>query len=221
MQFRAFELRSQLMRVCHQLGEPQAARVALVGCCYGNIIKHLRGLPSQKRELLTREFFKPFPNGERLGKTAAAVVSLDFSRPSPLRKLTKAVTLHLQGLGLEPALVEEVRPGEPRDMNPGWADAYKEYRRKVHRPSGPLAMFLHEAVDAAILSLPRTSVGVLSAWELRDLVLTVVWGIAAGANSPWDLLAEVMTAGWVPVGLSVDGAFLVSRLNEGGPDRDD
>lgn len=221
MHFSVPELRNRWMRICHAFDEPGLARVVSSGCCYDNIIKTLRELPPRKREKLTREFFEVFPNGKRLGRTAAAVISLDFSKRAPLKQLVEPVSSHLQGLGMESAPVVEVDSEKARDvsMNADWVEAYGGYLHGVRRPGGPMARFLREVVNAAMLSVPRTDVGVLAAWMPRDMVLNLVWEATDGKSSPWDFLVEVVTLGWVPVGLSDDGAFLVSRLNEGGPDR--
>ena len=213
------ELRNRWMRVSHRRGEPEVARAAAVDGCYDGVVASLRRLTPEKRRRLVQDFFESFTNGRKLGLLAAGLIVLDFNQRAPLQKLVQPVTDHLEKLGLEAAPMKEVVPRGKRELDPDWADAYAEYQRQAP-PEGPLVEFLRQSVSTALAAVPRTVGGIRAVRTVpRGLLVRRVWGLVGEQASPWDPLAEVVLAGWVPVGLSVDREFLVAPLDERGADR--
>ncbi len=192
-------LRNHWMLVNHRKGEPSAARLAGVDECYPGIIAYVQGMNPGQRKQVLRGFFEPFLNGKKLGNLAARLMSVDFEEPDKIQKLVKPVVAHLEGLGLEPALVVEFVPGESQ-LDGDWVDGYRNFQLELHQPAGEVAAFLHRVIN--LLGMGTAS---------RDMVLALAWGTADDTVSAWGHLGEIVLLGWEPLGLAEDGSFLVRR----------
>ena len=187
------------MRVSHRKGEPSAARLAAVNECYPGIITYVQGMNPGQRKRVLRGFFEPFPNGKKLGKLAVELAAADFEEPAKIQKLVKPVVAHLEGLGLEPALVVEFVPGESQ-LDGDWAIGYRDFQLELRQPDGEVAAFLHRVIN--LLGMGTAS---------RDMVLALAWETADDGVSAWGHLGEIVILGWEPIGLAGDGSFLVRR----------
>lgn len=219
MQLSEHQLRERWMVICHRHEEAAGARAARANVCYSGILRHVRGVEPTKRDAMVQEFFELFPNGDQLAKAANLALRLDFEHPAPLEQVVGFVNRHLGELGLGTAVAEEVSwTAERGRLSAAWVDKYRAYREAESLLPGAVGRILRDLVEAAFVGTVRTPVGTAALHEPRYMVLRLLWDLADDVATPWDQLASVVLRGWMPLGLSDEGTFLVARLPERAPE---